>query len=78
MKHTSETSEILETYYCNMPLKTIATYSTCATSPIYFFNIHVIQLQHTSKIFKTIETYNYNIGGERDSLVREAPWPPDL
>jgi hypothetical protein len=68
MKHNSETSKILETYYCNMSLKTIATYATCATSPIYFCNIHVIQLQHTSEIFETIETYNCNIGGREPDL----------
>ena len=42
--------------------ETLATYTTCATSPIYFCNIHMIQLQHTSE---TTETYNCNMGGER-------------
>jgi hypothetical protein len=30
---------------------------------VYFCNIHMIQLQHTFETFKTIETYNCNIGG---------------
>jgi hypothetical protein len=31
---------------------------------IYFCNIHMKQLQHTSKTFETLETYIYNIGEE--------------
>jgi hypothetical protein len=72
MKHTSETSETLETYYCSMPQKTIGTYATCATSVIYFCNIHMIQLHYTSEMSETIEIYNYNIGGEREPNTRSA------
>jgi hypothetical protein len=53
-----------------MPLKTIAT---CGISPIYFCNINMIQLQHTSKTSEIIETYI----GDRESLTRGAPWPLD-
>jgi hypothetical protein len=69
MKLTFEISKMLETYYCNMPLKTIAT---CAISPIYFYNIPMIQLQRTTKISETIETYNCNIGRDREPGVGSA------
>jgi hypothetical protein len=32
------------------------------TTPIYFCNIHMEQLQHTSEMSKTFETYTCNIG----------------
>jgi hypothetical protein len=89
MKHISETSETLETYSCNVPLKHFQHvqhspkhFQYVQHSPIYFYNIHMIQLQHTSEMSKTIETYNYDIGGEEPSAwsamvagVGEA-WPP--
>jgi hypothetical protein len=39
--------------------------------PIYFYNIHMVQLQHTSKTSRTIETCNCNIG-EREPNARSA------
>ena len=42
--------------------ETLATYVTCATSSIYFCNIHEKQLQHTFKTTETPETYICNVG----------------
>ena len=75
MKHTSKISETLETYACNMPLKQLQHVQHL---PIYFCNIHMKQMQHTSETLETIETYNYNIGGERESLAWGVPWPSDM
>jgi hypothetical protein len=36
---------------------------------IYFCNIHTKQLQYTSEISETIETYICNVGGERPAPV---------
>jgi len=56
-----------------MPLKTIAI---CVTSPDLFCNIHIIQLQHTSKTYVTIEIYNYNMRerepGPRSTIVTRS------
>jgi hypothetical protein len=48
MKHKSETSETLETYACNMPLKTIAI---CATFPD-------LLVQHPYEIIATYSLYS--------------------
>jgi protein associated with RNAse G/E len=58
MKHAYET---LETYYCNMTLKTIATYTT---SLIYF----ATSIWFNCNILLTIKTYYCNIG-ERENLA---------
>ena len=59
MKHTSETNQ-------NILLQHMRT------SPIYFCNIHMIQLQHTSAASETIERYNCNIRGGEKRLMRDA------
>jgi hypothetical protein len=53
MKHTSKTSETLENILLQHVSETTATYATCAISPIYFCNIHVKEMQHTSKTPET-------------------------
>ena len=55
MKHTSETSETLKAYACNMPLKQLQH------PPIYFCNIHMKQIQHAFETSETLETYICNI-----------------
>jgi hypothetical protein len=60
MKRTSETSETLETYACNMPLKQLQH------PLIYFYDIYMKQMQHT---FETPETYICNIGEGKTGLV---------
>jgi hypothetical protein len=54
-----------------MPLDSVATYATCVTSQIYCCNIHLKQLQHTSKTFETLDTYAWNMRFYRNiSLLR--------
>jgi len=45
---------------------------TLATSLIYFFNIHMKQLQHTSQTSETLETYICNIEEERLGAIRQG------
>jgi hypothetical protein len=51
-----------------MPMKQLQHMQHVQHPLIYFCNIYMVQLQHTSKISETIETYNCNIGG------RERAW----
>jgi hypothetical protein len=61
-----------------MPLDSVATYATCVTSQIYCCNINLKHLQHTSKTFKTLDTYAWNMCFYRNiSLLRShiaTPW----
>jgi hypothetical protein len=52
--------------------ETIKTYATCATSPIYFYNIHMKDLQQSFKTSEMLETYICNIG-EGKRLCRSIP-----
>ena len=51
---------------------------TLATSLIYFFNIHIKQLQHTSQTSETLETYICNIGEGKPGAgrFRSSGWDP--
>jgi hypothetical protein len=54
MKHLRHTSGTLATYvynYCNM-----------CNFPIYFYNIRMKQLKHTSKTIETLETWKRTLG----------------
>jgi hypothetical protein len=46
-------------------------YSICNIL-LYFCNIHLKHLQHTSKTYKTLETYACNIRFEQNMAVRRA------
>jgi hypothetical protein len=41
---------------------------------IYFCNIKIKQLQHTSEMSKTLETYIYDIGEGKDRAGRFSRW----
>jgi hypothetical protein len=61
-----ETDETVWTNACNMPLKHL---QHMQHPLIYFCNIHMKLLQHTSETSETIKTYICNIGGERPGLI---------
>jgi hypothetical protein len=66
--------EINETFWtnaCNMPLKHLQHMQHVQYLLIYFCNIHMKQLQHTSETPKTLETYICNIGERK--AVRLVP-----
>jgi len=54
-KNTRNIWKHSKTCCCNMPLKQLQH------PPIYFCNIHMLQLQHTSELSETIEICNCNI-----------------
>jgi hypothetical protein len=52
--------------------KTLATYATYATFPIYFCNVHIKQLQHSSETSETLEIYICNIEEEKPVPVNSG------
>jgi hypothetical protein len=64
----------------NKLLQYVETLAKYATTPIYFCNIYMNQLQHTSETSETLETYIYNIG-EEEHLCRQfwlSGWEPAM
>jgi hypothetical protein len=50
MKHLEQTLATYVYSHCNI-----------CNIPIYFYNIHMKHLQHTSESSKTLETYTWNM-----------------
>ena len=70
LQHTSENRPNILKKRLQHAFETLATY---ATSPIYFCNIKMKQLQHTSETSETNETYIGNIGEGKAEAGRFQP-----
>jgi hypothetical protein len=73
-KHLQHTSRTDKTFLNKRLQHASGILAKCATSPIYFCNIHKKQLQHTFETTETPETYICNIGEEKPGPVYSNRW----